>query len=573
MPLFALCAAAALSLVLLSAGPVVAAVQPGEYAQSYTTPDTDMTLHWRPNVAAQQIDFAIEGKCTGWVSVGFGTGMLGSDIAYARVQGGTPAVQDRWSTGTGLVPTIDTQQDFFNVSGDETAGVTTVRFSRAMNTGDPNSQDVTLTGSYATPDAVTPMILAYQATRDSMTSAGLDAHTKRYQGVNVKLFQRSGCSSPCGPGTCVNSACVCGANAAAAGSSCACNSGFIPTAAGTACEAEETEDASEVEGFPAKVQAGNGKITLYWKFNEEQTEITIGIVAETTGWVAFGIGKGMSDADIVQGSVDASGKANLLDRHSTGQAEPTTDSKRGILASGGEESGGKTTIVFRRKIEADTDAEDKEIPAEKGVNTPVILAFAGDDSFSTQHSTKDAILVDFGSGGSTDLKTVHAVLMTLAWGVFVTIAWFLARFFKSIGHAWFIAHAALMSVAVLVTIVAFIIAVIMVDDDFAQANLAARAHSIIGLITVILSVAQPVIGVLADRMFDPDREKAPIFPDIVHQHLGHLLILLSVVLAALGIVALETYVLFVVWGIWLVVVIAAYIGLVIREKRNGGDGH
>lgn len=52
----------------------------------------------------------------------------------------------------------------------------------------------------------------------------------------------------------------------------------------------------------------------------------------------------------------------------------------------------------------------------------------------------------------------------------------------------------------------------MVDQDFKQPDKLTRAHSILGLIVVILGVLQPIIGTIADRLFDPNRSKTPVFP-------------------------------------------------------------
>lgn len=80
------------------------------------------------------------------------------------------------------------------------------------------------------------------------------------------------------------------------------------------------------------------------------------------------------------------------------------------------------------------------------------------------------------------------------------------------GKKWFISHILLNVIALILIVTAFVIAIVMVDDDFKQTEQVNRAHAILGLVTVILLGLQIIIGIVADRLFDPNRSKVPIFP-------------------------------------------------------------
>jgi len=54
-----------------------------------------------------------------------------------------------------------------------------------------------------------------------------------------------------------------------------------------------------------------------------------------------------------------------------------------------------------------------------------------------------------------------------------------------------------------------------------------------------MGAAQPVIGFLADKFFNPDRKATPIFPDKVHWVLGWVSITLGMINIILGLILYE----------------------------------
>lgn len=69
--------------------------------------------------------------------------------------------------------------------------------------------------------------------------------------------------------------------------------------------------------FPFHTPVFGGSVDLHWRI--DQDTITIGLTSSTVGWIGFGIGEGMEDADIVMGYVDSNGP-HVKDCHATQQA-------------------------------------------------------------------------------------------------------------------------------------------------------------------------------------------------------------------------------------------------------------
>ena len=131
-----------------------------------------------------------------------------------------------------------------------------------------------------------------------------------------------------------------------------------------------------------------GDYTIYWRSDEQY--IYIGMMAETTGWIPMAIqpGSRMKDADMVLGFVE-DGTVEIQDSYSTGDFGPhSADTEFGgtddILAFGGKEEGGFTTIEFKRAL---TTGDNYDISIQNGVNN-IIWAYGSSDSLTTRHSAR-----------------------------------------------------------------------------------------------------------------------------------------------------------------------------------------
>ncbi|KAJ9059848.1 hypothetical protein DSO57_1037270 [Entomophthora muscae] len=124
----------------------------------------------------------------------------------------------------------------------------------------------------------------------------------------------------------------------------------------------------------------------------------------------------------------------------------------------------------------------------------------------------------------------HGILMILAWMILPAMAIFIARYLKdSLGPRWLTAHmtlfAAAAAAAVLsITIVAYNLGNVL-DDP----------HAAIGVVVMVLMGVQIILGVVIDKLWDPERNYIPM-QDIVHWWLGRLLFLMAISNIIYGIV-------------------------------------
>jgi len=85
--------------------------------------------------------------------------------------------------------------------------------------------------------------------------------------------------------------------------------------------------------------------------------------------------------------------------------------------------------------------------------------------------------------------------------------------------------------ASMIVVIGFILAI-----DFWPAPHFVLPHTILGLIVVLLAVVQPVLGTFADKWFDPERGRPPLFPDLTHWIFGWVSILAGLANIALGLI-------------------------------------
>jgi hypothetical protein len=115
---------------------------------------------------------------TGWVGVGFGASMVGSDIWTVSAPGGVASVQDRHAP-TYAVPPADDSQDVEAVFARVGDGKTIVTMRRLLNTGDAN--DAALSSTPPT-DGTTDMLFSW-----GMSSTSISYHSTDRRVMAIKL--------------------------------------------------------------------------------------------------------------------------------------------------------------------------------------------------------------------------------------------------------------------------------------------------------------------------------------------------------------------------------------------------
>jgi hypothetical protein len=322
--------------------------------------------------------------------------------------------------------------------------------------------------------------------------------------------------------------------------------------------------------------------------------IEIALISDMLGWVSFGVGKSMDDADVVVGSTTQAPADYRLTGRNQGVADcrgvcaddlipppfPNV-TRNNVLASSTNTFFGKKPYVmvkFRRLLNTGDTVGDKIWSADEN---PVIWARSRFTSFN-QHGNhrfdRNTLKINFRTGNyyySVDTSTVHGWLMFLAWCVFAPAAAFIARFMKlTIGHPWwFHIHRALALFAVLLSFIGFVIILTWVQDYHFR-----LAHSQLGLFMVIVSFLNPVLGVLADVMVNPSREHTPLFPDLLHWIFGWSLVILGVVNVYLGlsryeVAPLSIWILYALWAFLLLFVNFGFLIFNVANGKTGMGGH
>lgn len=131
-----------------------------------------------------------------------------------------------------------------------------------------------------------------------------------------------------------------------------------------------------------------GEYQIFWRSDEQF--IYIGITAKTDGWVAMAIqpGRRMKNADMIIGLVK-DGKADVRDHYCVDDfgshpEDVTLGGTDDILAFGGKEEAGFTTIEFKRLF----NTEDKyDVSITKGTNQ-ILWAFGSSDDTTVKHFTR-----------------------------------------------------------------------------------------------------------------------------------------------------------------------------------------
>jgi hypothetical protein len=141
--------------------------------------------------------------------------------------------------------------------------------------------------------------------------------------------------------------------------------------------------------YAKNLTLANGRYAVHWK--NDAKDLYMALEGRTNGFVAIGFEptQAMKDADMVMGWVSA-GEATVLDLYSTGTygphpADESLGGRDDILESGGNESGNRTLIEFRRMMNT-SDQYDKSLQPGQTIN--IIWSMSSSDSLSVRHNVR-----------------------------------------------------------------------------------------------------------------------------------------------------------------------------------------
>ncbi|KAJ3360068.1 DOMON domain-containing protein frrs1L [Allomyces javanicus] len=490
-------------------------------AGARTCVDDTLCVTMAPANNGASVDVTIATTAAGWTGVGIGEGMTSADCLIVWRQAGQWTVSRRYASGY-RAPAVAAAQNVQIVSSNATS--VTVRRPASLSA---TAQDHSFT------DSSQSFIYAYSDT--PVTGAALGMHDARgtfsYNALAAAAKAPPKVHSP----------------------------------------NEDADEGDEIPETPASVAGTSGappvlcvapKLCVAMaavpgtggQFVDVRLTTTV-----TDGWVAVGIGASMASADCLMAWRET-GRWVVSRRYSTGRTTPRvapTQSVR-IVASTTD------SVTIRRPAALSADAQhDRSFQ-----DTAQTLIWAVADGRATSASslgkhqdagvfTYNALAADGSAAGAAvvgvganraAMLIAHGVLMAVAWSVVSFMGIYAARFLKNIRpKAWFPIHRALLTLVVVLTLIAFAIAVAATDGAHFSS-----IHGALGLAVVALSVMQALLGVAIDKWFNPTRTRAP-WHDKLHWMLGYVVAVLAPANVFLGHFAIES-------ATWVLAVNGAVVG-------------
>jgi hypothetical protein len=218
-----------------------------------------------------------------------------------------------------------------------------------------------------------------------------------------------------------------------------------------------------------------------------------------------------------------------------------------------------------------------------GATQNVTMTFTGiddgTDTLKCAQLAQGGSQASFGKAGRDiqQIRTVHGALMFFAWIFLVPLGIMIARYFKHLGHKWYLLHSGILTVASLATIVSGIVIFEGIWPTTTFQNFRDRiavAHASIGVIVILMgAIAQPILGKLADYWWSADRKVTPVFPDKLHMMNGRIMMMLAIINIALGIYIFDTNT--TSWIIAIVVILLIFSSLfaLFEYKKPKGGYH
>jgi uncharacterized membrane protein YozB (DUF420 family) len=286
--------------------------------------------------------------------------------------------------------------------------------------------------------------------------------------------------------------------------------------------------------YDHKASFSGGAFELHWKVSGDT--ILVAMVGRTTGWVAIGLEPTlmMKDADMIAGWVDSRGKPGVLDCYSTGPNGPhppdTSFSPPGtndIAQYGGSESAGTTTIEFTRLLRTG-DRYDHAIPANGTLS--FIWALGPGDDFNFQHLSRGYGTINLTTGASTEKTAMawqpHAILMGAGVGLLLA-GIFVARMKKQ--KWWLKGHRAVMLAGAALTASGLVYGYYMIQ---ASTGVHFRVvHTYLGLLSILLTVSMAASGLVLLKLARDHPAARP-----AHRWLGRITIVVLVLTVIMGLV-------------------------------------
>eukprot|EP00934_Nitzschia_sp_Nitz4_P009271 Nitzschia sp. Nitz4//scaffold34_size148208//9904//13263//NITZ4_002957-RA/size148208-augustus-gene-0.67-mRNA-1//-1//CDS//3329548726//9261//frame0 len=250
---------------------------------------------------------------------------------------------------------------------------------------------------------------------------------------------------------------------------------------------------------------------LLYKFNEKDSRaggldtITVIFEAPVEAWVGWGVsdnGGFMAGSEAVIGLPETGEVLKYsLGARSPAGVTPMAEEKQTLMETSIRQSNGLTTMIFTKILE-----EEDEIPINKSGDNTFLAAWGQSDILSF-HASRGS----FTASGQTltvrkqSLWKVHGWFAALAWALLspMAVASSVLRQFLPGQGLWFKIHRCLNTFVVLFTVIAFVTAVIAINQETPSGSSASHfdsnasmGHRTIGLFLFIFACLQAIGGML-----------------------------------------------------------------------------
>eukprot|EP01124_Arcella_intermedia_P004549 TRINITY_DN1257_c0_g1_i11.p1 TRINITY_DN1257_c0_g1~~TRINITY_DN1257_c0_g1_i11.p1 ORF type:complete len:1135 (+),score=161.40 TRINITY_DN1257_c0_g1_i11:40-3444(+) len=328
---------------------------PGGFSSS-----TGFKVTWTLDDAKTMINFTMSynNAGSGWLAIGISSTplMTNSDMYSGWITNNVVTLYDGWCTGQ-TVPAADTTSNIIpgSVSGSVVGGLTTISFSRLIDTGD-SAKDYTITSSPAA------LMVAWGPCTTGCAVGNYPKHTA-YDSAFVNFLSTNGSASP------------------------------PPSSDGVTVPNDPTKDP-----VGTTLSNADGSFTVTYQIVADK--IIFKMVATTTGWISIGFSGGaMYPADIYVGWIYPDGKVHFRDQWADSYLTPVDDAQQDATILSASEANGKTSITFSRPCTTTDNTKDKNIYDPN--LTKIIWALSPTDGNAysyPKHSVFGSIPVDFLAG-------------------------------------------------------------------------------------------------------------------------------------------------------------------------------
>lgn len=315
--------------------------------------------------------------------------------------------------------------------------------------------------------------------------------------------------------------------------------------------------------------AGACDVLIAYNYNNVTDSLSVAVGSKHK-WIAFGLANIKSDMDKVGGEfcIKDSSLPTLGAFLNAGYAPNFSPSKTGLSIRTSSFTNGGSICNYSRPSTPPSGSYMKDL------NSPLFITVAygssGSGAIPSKHETNgfsSKEKIDFkkgcsagggfaASGGINKNVVVHGSLMIIAWMCFAAVGMFIARYTRPLAKdskicgekVWFQSHRICMTMALLLTIISFII-IFVHRKGWSEG---AKAHPVTGCLTVLLAIIQPIMAVFRPH---PGEDKRWVF-NWAHRLVGFSALVLAAVTIFLGLDLVKvTKTVMIVWVVLVVLLI------------------